>query len=423
MNNTLNDPSRYCAFIGIDWADKKHDIHIMENGSKVKKHFEVQHHPKKLTKWFDELGIRYNHCPIAVAIETSRGPLINFLVQYPFLTLFPVNPLSLSQYRKSFRVSSAIDDVNDSDLLCEMVATHLDRLSCIKQDDQQTRELRLLSEQRRKIVQQRVDISNALKAHLKQYFPLAIELAGDEIHSKSVCEFLLRFPTHELITHATDQKIRTFYRKQRCWKKTIDKNINIIRNAKPLTTDSILTETMAMTTKLYAQMLLDITNSVQEYDDKIHGKLSAHPDGFIFKSLPGAGSIFASRITSVYGCDRSKFNASDDVQKHSGVAPITQKSGNKHIVMFRIACPKFIRQTFVEFAKLSIQHSIWARAFYTMKIDRGKTRQMALRALAFKWIRIITKCWKERKAYDELIYLKALQKRKSPILKYITATS
>ena len=216
MNNTLNDPSRYCAFIGIDWADKKHDICIVKNGTKTKEQIEVQHHPEKLAEWLCQLGKRFNYQPIAVAIETSRGPLINFLVQYPFLTLFQVNPLSLSQYRKSFRVSSAIDDVNDSDLLCEMAKTHLDRLSPIKQDDQQTRELKILSEQRRKIVQQRVDIVNQLKAHLKQYFPLALEVAGKELDSKASCEFLVRFPTYELISSASDRVLQTFYRKQRC---------------------------------------------------------------------------------------------------------------------------------------------------------------------------------------------------------------
>ena len=110
------------------------------------------------------------------------------------------------------------------------------------------------------------------------------------------------------------------------------------------------------------------------------------------------------------------------IQKFSGVAPITQKSGNKCIVLFRYACPKFIRQTFVEFAGLSIAHSMWAKAFYTMQIDKGKTYQMAVRALAFRWIRIITKCWKENKTYDEMTYLKALQKRKSPVLKYLATT-
>ena len=71
------------------------------------------------------------------------------------MTLFQVNPLSLSRYRRTFRVSSAKDDIYDSELLCELVKTRLHRLLAIQNDDQQTKELGLLCEQRRHIVEER----------------------------------------------------------------------------------------------------------------------------------------------------------------------------------------------------------------------------------------------------------------------------
>ena len=39
----------------------------------------------------------------------------------------------------------------------------------------------------------------------------------------------------------------------------------------------------------------------------------------------------------------------------------------------------------------------------------------AVRALAFKWIRIVFRCWQDRVAYDENTYLAALVKRGSPL--------
>jgi hypothetical protein len=51
------------------------------------------------------------------------------------------------------------------------------------------------------------------------------------------------------------------------------------------------------------------------------------------------------------------------------------------------------------------------------------THQAALRALAFKWIRILYRCWVERKPYDESRYLMALQKRQAPLLKFAADTS
>jgi hypothetical protein len=42
-----------------------------------------------------------------------------------------------------------------------------------------------------------------------------------------------------------------------------------------------------------------------------------------------------------------------------------------------------------------------------------------VRALAFKWIRILFRCWQEKTPYDEAVYLMALQKRGSPLLKNV----
>jgi len=45
-----------------------------------------------------------------------------------------------------------------------------------------------------------------------------------------------------------------------------------------------------------------------------------------------------------------------------------------------------------------------------------------VRALAFKWIRIVFRCWQDRVAYDETRYLAALVKRGShPTSAFATA--
>jgi hypothetical protein len=43
--------------------------------------------------------------------------------------------------------------------------------------------------------------------------------------------------------------------------------------------------------------------------------------------------------------------------------------------------------------------------------DKGKAHQAAVRALAFKWIRILSRCWQERTPYDAAVYLQALHHR------------
>lgn len=420
MSDSVYDPSRYCAFIGIDWADKSHDVCIQVKGSDEFEHTTVEHCPEKLVTWILDLAERFNYQPIAIAIETSKGPLINFLSAYPFVTLFQVNPLSLSHYRKTFRVSSAKDDIDDGELLCELVSTCLHRLRVIQDHDPQTKELDILCRQRRHIVDERKRTGNQLTAHLKQYYPLALKIAGDEIHSKIACNFLLRFPALQDIQAASDKTIVDFYKEHNCHRKDIiNKRIKLIHAAQPLTTDKVIIETSAMTTNLYTRLLLIHNEAVSEHDKKISVRLSKHPDGHIFKSFPGAGDVLAPRILSIFGTDRDKFAHSDDVQKNTGVAPIIRQSGQMKTTSFRYACPKYDRQSLIEFAGCSIEYSMWAKAFYQIQRDKGKSYQNAVRALAFRWIRIIYKCWKDHKPYDELAYLKSLQKRRSPIIKQL----
>jgi hypothetical protein len=53
----------------------------------------------------------------------------------------------------------------------------------------------------------------------------------------------------------------------------------------------------------------------------------------------------------------------------------------------------------------------WARAYYDKKRAEGKGHHAAVRALAFKWIRIFFRCWRDRVPYDEQRYLASVRAR------------
>jgi transposase len=82
----------------------------------------------------------------------------------------------------------------------------------------------------------------------------------------------------------------------------------------------------------------------------------------ILQSLPGAGSALAPRLLAASGSQRDRYGSAEVVQKHSGIAPVMEKSGKKKWVHFRWACPKFLRQSFHEWAGHSTSQSTWARA-------------------------------------------------------------
>jgi transposase len=167
------------------------------------------------------------------------------------------------------------------------------------------------------------------------------------------------------------------------------------------------------------RVLSPTMESIDRLDEEIKTRFHAHPDMAIFDSFPGAGAALAPRLLAAMGSDRSRFESASEVQQYSGIAPVTDRSGKHMWIHRRFACPKFLRQTFHEFAKQSIPWSRWAHGYYDMQKDKGKGHHAAVRALAYKWIRIIYRCWKDRVMYDEEIHLKSLRNKGSETLNFI----
>ena len=78
-----------------------------------------------------------------------------------------------------------------------------------------------------------------------------------------------------------------------------------------------------------------------------------------------------------------------------------------------------MHQTFIEHARASARASQWAKAFVAYKTAQGKPYNSIIRALAFKWIRILFRCWKNRVPYSEVDYICILRRRNSPIIQYL----
>lgn len=414
----------FAAFVGIDWADEKHEACLMEAGEGKRERMEVQQTAEAIAEWVGRLRTRFAGKKIAVCLEQSKGALIYALMVHDFLVLFPVNPLVLSNYREAFHPSGAKDDQTDAELLAELVAKHRTRLKAWQPDDERTRSITILGEARRNAVNERTRLSNRLKSLLKCFFPQALQLVGEDLHTVMACKFLAKWPTLQDVKRAKEETIRDFYCAHNMRRKDVlDKRLELINEAKPLTDDKAVIETSVITVGMLANQLLGLTKAIGEYDRKLEELFPGHPDAGIFSSFPGAGTALAPRLLAAFGSDRNRYDSASEMQRFSGIAPVTERSGKSLWVHWRWSCSKFIRQSFHEFANQSRHYSLWACAYYEQQRERGKGHHAAIRALAFKWIRIIYRCWKERTPYDEQIYLNALKKRGSSLLRYIAKNS
>ena len=404
------------AVIGIDWADQAHEIALQAVGCAHVERTRLPHTPEAITAWLAGLRARFPDRPVGIAVETSRGPLIHALLDHDGVVLYPVNPRSLKRFRETFAPSGAKDDVPDADLLRELLAKHRDRLRPWVPDDGATRALRRLVESRRTTVDLRTALIQQLTAALKEYFPQALAWVGHDVGSALACEFLLAWPTLEAVQRVRPARLRQFYTTHNCRRAAqIEERLREIATATPLTRDPAIIEPSVLLVETLARQLQTLATSLDRFDTEIARRFAAHVDADLFQSLPGSGAALAPRLLVAFGTDRARFPRAADVQQCSGIAPVMEKSGNSRFIHWRWAAPTFVRQTFHEFANQSIRRSAWARAYYALQRSRGKDHHAAVRALAFKWIRILWRCWQEHTPYDEARYTRALLQRRSPL--------
>ena len=414
MNTPTTNPE-VVAWAGLDWADQRHEIRLQAAGSDVAESFTVEQEPEALHAWVAALRARFPQGRIALALEQSRGAVIYALMNYDFLLLYPIPPKTLARYREAFAPSGAKSDPTDADLLLELVRTHADRLRAWLPDDALTRQLRLLAEYRRKTVAERTRLTNRLTGLLKTYFPQALEWAGD-LRRAGACEFLAAWPSLEAVQRARRSDLRRFYHQhRRLSAEARQKLFEAIDHARPLTQDRALVEASALMTQTLVEQLRSVIASVARLDQALQELFGQHPDQELFDRLPGAGEALGPRLAAAFGTDRERYQSAQEIQQFSGVAPVTESSGKMRWVHWRWACPKFLRQTFHEFADASRHKSLWAQAYYQQQRQDGVAHHAAVRSLAYKWIRILFRCWKSRTPYDESRYLAALRRRHSPL--------
>jgi transposase len=414
--------TKFAAFIGIDWADQQHAVCLSEADGEGYAEAVLPQTAEAIDDWASQLSQRFAGRPIAVCLEQSRGALIYALMKYEFLVLFPINPKQLAKFREALAPSGAKDDPSDARLLAVFVKQFHSRLRAWLPDQPATRTIRLLAEARRQVVNDRTRLGNRLRQQLKQYFPLVLQFTN-KVYADWFLRLLQKFPQHKALQRAAPRTLERLLSKRRRASddEPKDPRLDLIRQAKPLVTDEALITAGQMQVQHLVRQLREINRAIADYDQKLAEQMAGHADAPLFTCLPGAGAALAPRLLAAFGDDRQRYATAAEVQQHSGIAPVTKRSGKSQTIRRRLGCPKFLRQTFHEFAEHSLKKSRWALAYYRLLRHKGKGHHPAVRSLAFKWLRILFRCWKNHTRYNEDHYLHCLQLRNSPLLAHLPA--
>src|SRR5215467_8267739 len=262
-------PEAFAAFVGLDWADAKHDICLQVAGSTHREFLRLEHRPEAIDAWVCTLRTRFNGQPIAVCLELNKGPIVSALQNYDFLVLFPVNPLTVAKYREAFTPSRAKDDPTDAELQVELLLTHRDKLSPLVPPSPEMRALAPLVEHRQRLVGDKVRLTNRLTSALKNYFPHVLQWFQDK-DTAIFCDFLSHWPTLKAAQLARRATLESFFRAHHVRSAdVIAPRLQAIKSATPLTTDEgVIAPNTLWVQALVAQLRVTL-QAIAEFDTAI----------------------------------------------------------------------------------------------------------------------------------------------------------
>ncbi|KAF0120069.1 MAG: transposase [bacterium] len=395
-------------YVGIDWADVHHDIHITNDSAKKIDAFRITHSLKGMETILKHVyQLTMDKQKVLFALETDKGLLVNFLLDNGF-TVYAINPKSVDRFRDRYDPSRNKTDQIDAMLLADILRTDRHRFRAILPESNELRELKILSRDHKALTVSRTRLTNQLTACLKGYYPLGLELFAD-VKGPICLDFLQEFPNYKETQKLTLDQLKKFLAKHFYGYRKRSKPLFEKIKAPQIPVEPFIVRAKSKNMLSLVANTKAINAQIAEHEREMAAILERHPDGKIFLSLPAANIILAARILSELGDNRERYKSYNDAQCEAGTAPVMKQSGKYRHVVFRRACKKHFRDAMQQFAFVSITKCQWAKKYYRSQRQRGHTHHQATRALANKWVKIIYTMWKKRQPYDERIHLNMLK--------------
>ena len=405
-------------YAGFDWARDHHAVVIVNSQGEIVADFEFEH---SLEGWnsFREKTAPFPN--LAIAIETSQGAAVDQLLQRDY-TVYPVNPVASESYRQRKAPSGTKTDHVDGWGLADALRVDGHGWKTLHSLDPLTLQLRLLCQDEVSLIEQRTVLVNQLQQALVEYYPAARE-AFDDWVNRSTWDFIIEFPTPELLAKAGKRRWEKFLHTHRLWRsETVDKRLAIFSQADQFKASAPITRAKSQLAVSLCKLLRTLQGQLDHYREQIEALFKSHPDHDLFGSLPGAKKILCPRLLAGIGSDPSRYGSFQVLQCYAGTAPISFQSGQIHKAKVRWACDKFLRHTVHLWSDCFRKSSAWGQTYYQKKREQGMSHACALRCLGQRLLKILFKMIVDKKPYDAELHARNQQKHGSWVIELITQT-
>ena len=356
-------------FVGDDWAEDHHDIHLMDaEGARLAS----GRLPEGLigVRGFHELVAAHAEEPsqVVVGIETDRGLWVDALTAAGY-QVFGVNPLAVARYRDRHHVSGAKSDASDAKLLADLVRTDRHNHRLIAGDSEQAEAIKVLARAHQNLIWARTRHTNGLRSALREYYPAALE-AFDDLADRDALAILGRAPTPADAGRLSLSKIRSALKAAGRQRNLDNRAVQIqdMLRSEQLRAPAAVTAAFGASTRAAVGIIAELNRQIADLEAELATHFEAHPDADVYRSLPGLGVILGARVLGEFGDDPNRYTTAKCRKNYAGTSPLTVASGKKRAVLARHVRNRRLYDAIDQWAFCALRTSPGARTFYDQRV-------------------------------------------------------
>jgi len=378
------------TFVGIDWADQKHDICVLDDQGRILKEFIIKDSNvgyRRLDTYLQGLENPQ------VILERPSGMLVDFLLAAGWLVSFV--PPTVSVVHRPRRSKS---DRGDAYLLANLLWRGDEECRPVVRSSDLCQQLKRVVVTHDKLQRELQRHGARLRHHLKAYYPAVIQMFRKTTQPLTYA-FLETFPDPHKAAQASMGELHAFFSRLKYrYPEKIASHMAILQAETPVKQNTYGDQ---LGTAALVAVLKTIDGQMRKLRREMDRLFRQHPSYGWIKSLPGVGDLNGARLLARLGDNRERFQDLAMLRSTAGTVPITRSSGKRHSVHFRQECSRPLRKVCYDMAMKSKRYSAWATAYFEAQRERGHRASRANRALANRWLSIIWKLWETGEMYDE----------------------
>lgn len=399
-------------YLGIDWATDIHFVALVDQDGGVIGEWQVAHDPTAVAGLIERLGSEGGSEAVLVGIESGAPLVVDQLLEVGY-RVYALNPKQADRFRDRYSPAGAKDDRRDALVVANAVRTDADRLRLLEPDSALTQQLRLRDRARTRLVAQRTRYAHQLRQTLARYYPALLKL-GRDMHDRFLLALLQAYPDPAAGRAARTPRLQRLLKSHRIRVLSVQDLRSRLRSQSFFVPDHVVEACRDEALDLVAHIEL-VNEQIDVAERRLRELFKKHPDRELLESLPGLGDNLTIRVAAELGDHRAREGDASKVQAFGGTAPVTRRSGKRHLsVRMRRGCNRNLQGALFQMARCSVPKSRWAASYLQHLRDRGVPYNKAVRALSNKWVKILVMMLNTRATYDDNLHIDHLVRNQVP---------